>query len=205
MTKPMTASSNKGNELERIIEGCKRGERGSQKKLYEMFYGKMMGVCLRYTKDQDEASDVLQDSFIKAFGNIHSYTGEGSFEGWLRRLVVNTAIDRVRKKQKDHFLLDDSDRTMENEKEEPEVEEKEREADWQFQAKEAMEAIQQLSPKYRTVFNLYVFENYSHEEIAEMLGINIGTSKSNLAKAKRNLRKMLGEKGKRETNPWLKD
>ncbi len=189
----MTSSSKSG--LEEIIEGCKQEDRACQKKLYEMFYGKMMGVCLRYTRNMDEAQDVLQDSFIKAFDNMETYTGGGSFEGWLRRLVVNTAIDHLRKKQKDHYLLDEEDPTLENQKDEDDTEEIENEEFYQVKAQEVMEALQKLSPKYRTVFNLYVMENHSHQEIAEILGINEGTSKSNLAKAKRNLKKLLKKEG----------
>ncbi len=180
-------------ELDRIVEGCKRNDRTAQKKLYEFYYGKMMGVCLRYAKSPEQAKDILQDSFIKVFRNMKMFSDTGSFEGWLRRVVTNTAIDHFRKKKKDHVLLGE-EWTVEDfgDAEADESQEKqEEEALTNLKAEEAMKALQQLSPAYRSVFNLYVVENYSHQEIADILDISVGTSKSNLAKAKRNLRKLL--------------
>lgn len=158
-----------------------------------MFYGKMYAVCLRYIKDEDVAKDVVQDGFIKVFDKIGKYNHQGSFEGWMRRLIVNTAIDFLRK-QKNHFVAMDNDAVMKDVDDQLNIEEGVDEELLQIKAELAMEAVQELSPAYRTVFNMYVIENYSHREIAEILDISEGTSKSNLAKAKQNLRKILEEK-----------
>jgi RNA polymerase sigma-70 factor (ECF subfamily) len=155
-----------------------------------------MGSCLRYTRDQDRAKDILQEAFIKIFSNISKFEDTGSFEGWMRRVVVNTAIDHLRKKKNDHVFMGEENSPEEHRDEQLDEEEdvKEEEEFKQAKAQEIIEALQELSPGYRAVFNLYVVENYSHKEIAEMLDINIGTSKSNLAKAKRNLKEILAKK-----------
>jgi RNA polymerase sigma factor (sigma-70 family) len=183
-------------ELAELIEGCKKGDRTSQKEVFERFQPQLMGSCLRYTKDQDRAKDILQEAFIKIFSNIGKFEDTGSFEGWMRRVVVNTAIDHLRKKKNDHVFMGEENSPEEHRDEQLDEEEdvKEEEEFKQAKAQEIIEALQELSPGYRAVFNLYVVENYSHKEIAEMLDINIGTSKSNLAKAKRNLKEILAKK-----------
>lgn len=184
----------KGNqELKVIIDGCVRNSEKHQQKLFRMFYGKMYAVCLRYMKDEDVAKDLVQDGFIKVFDKIGKYNHKGSFEGWMRRLIVNTCIDFIRK-QKNHFVAMDNDAVMKDVDDQLRIEEGVDEQILQIKAELAMEAVQELSPAYRTVFNLYVIENYSHREIAEILDISEGTSKSNLAKAKQNLRKILEDK-----------
>jgi RNA polymerase sigma-70 factor (ECF subfamily) len=171
-----------------LIEGCSKGDRKSQQRVYETYYGKMLGVCLRYTHDMEQAKDVLQDGFIKVFSKMEKYDRKGSFEGWMRRIVVNTAIDHFRKKKTDFVLLG-ADQSVEDFME---VEEDENDSpEFEFKASQVIEAMQMLSPAYRTIFNLYVFENLSHKEIAGRLSISVGTSKSNYAKAKRNLKKIL--------------
>lgn len=154
-----------------------------------MYYGKMKAVCLRYASSTDEAKDMVQDGFIKVFSSLEKFEGNGSLEGWIRRIMVNLSIDQYRKK-KHHVDLD-----LENSKhfvEESVDEEDEQESDiYDFQPHHIVEAMQQLTPVYRTVFNLYVFENFSHQEISEKLGISLGTSKSNYAKAKKNMKKIL--------------
>ncbi|MEY3397943.1 MAG: hypothetical protein RL220_537 [Bacteroidota bacterium] len=164
--------------------------------MYKLYYGKMKAVCLRYTKDADAAQDVLQEGFIKVFSNIDRYTGVGSFEGWVRRIMVNLSIDRFRKSKTDLLMLGSERSSEEFEDEiEDEIDEYDR---YDFKPEEIIEAMHQLSPAYRTVFNLYVFENYTHQDIADTLGISVGTSKSNFAKAKRNLKNILLTKtGKR--------
>ncbi|MBE2246317.1 MAG: sigma-70 family RNA polymerase sigma factor [Candidatus Competibacteraceae bacterium] len=140
-----------------------------------MFASKMYGVCLRYAKDTTEAEDILQDGFIKVFQHMGSFKHEGSFEGWVRRIMVNTALERFRKKNPlitvsevypiaKNMKYDDIESNM--------------------SAAELMQLVQKLSPGYRTVFNLYAIEGYSHQEIADMLGISEGTSKSQLARAR---------------------
>lgn len=169
-------------ELKQIIEGCQKNDRSAKEQLYKRFSAKMYGVCLRYTKDQTAAEDVLQDGFIKAFRNIKQFSFKGSFEGWLRRIMVNTAIERFRKRNYLHnateiteaYDLADDYSIMDN-----------------LSAKELVDLIRGLTPQYRTVFNLYVVEGYAHKEIAKMLNISEGTSKSNLARARKILQQQI--------------
>ena len=178
-------------QLKEIIEGCLRNDRRSQEAIFKLFYGKMMVVCMRYTNDKDTAQEVLQEGFMKVFEKLGAFDYKGSFEGWVRRIVANTAIDSIRRSKKNPILTD-NDNDFKIGGENP-MEEKETIELGEIKAEMAMEAIQKLSPAYRTVFNLYVLEEYSHKEIAEMLGISEGTSKSNLAKAKMNLQKILNQ------------
>ena len=176
-------------ELTIIVEKCKKQDRLSQRKIYEMFYGKMMAVCLRYARNSDDAKDILQDGFIKAFNKIDRYSFEGSFEGWLKRIIVNTAIDSYRRKKREVTIADDSlikddaiiDDEVTNKYE-------------GLSINDIVDAMQQLSPGYRSVFNLYVMEGLTHKEIAETLNVSEGTSKSNFAKAKSNIKKILTKK-----------
>lgn len=178
-------------KLKEIVNGCLNDDRRSQEALFKMFYGKMLAVCSRYISDPDTAQEVLQEGFIKVFDKLEVFDFKGSFEGWVRRIIVNTAIDSIRKskrapilKEKDtDFKVDSMDHIEENETIEL----------TELKASIAMKAIEKLSPGYRTVFNLFVIEEYSHKEIAEILGISEGTSKSNLSKAKLNLKRILTE------------
>ena len=180
-------------KLKAIVEGCLREERKCQQMIFEMYYGKMMSTCLRYISDRDEAQDVLQDGFIKVFNNIAKFDFNGSFEGWVRRIVVNTAIDYIRKKRKDIFQVIDHEFIINNYSDK--ADENENESIYaNLKNDEIIEAIQQLSPAYRTVFNMYVIDGYNHQQIADLLKINIGTSKSNLAKARMNLKRILKNK-----------
>lgn len=180
-------------QLVQLVNGCIRNDRAAQRKLYEMYYGKMMGVCLRYANDSNQAKDILQDGFIKVFGNLDRYNFNGSFEGWVRRIIVNTAIDYFRKKRSSHVLLLSDDQAIEGFEEDVEELEFEINPDSkpEFTMQDVVEAMHELSPAYRTVFNLFVLENKSHLEIAEELNISVGTSKSNFSKAKVNIRKIL--------------
>lgn len=153
-----------------------------QAALYERFAPRMYGVCLRYTSDPDEAQDILQEGFIKVFRHLEKFRQEGSFEGWIRRIMVNTAIEHFRKRKTLNQVT---------EKEELSLESPEENALDRLAEKDIIALIQQLSPGYRTVFNLYVIEGYGHKEIASMLGISEGTSKSQLARAKSVLQKMV--------------
>ena len=154
----------------------------------------MFSVCLRYISDRDTAQEVLQEGFIKVFDKLEHFDFKGSFDGWIRRIIANTAIDTIRKNKRSPFLSDkDTDFKQEAVDEMVEKEELEFKT---LKAEVALEAVSKLSPAYRTVFNLYVMEDYSHKEIADILGINEGTSKSNLAKAKMNLQRILKEKYK---------
>ncbi|PKR81012.1 hypothetical protein CW751_07550 [Brumimicrobium salinarum] len=179
------------DQLKKLIKRCIKHERAAQKQLFELFYGKMLGVCLRYTKDRDRAQEVVQTSFIKIFDKLEEFDFKGSFEGWVRRIMVNASIDAIRKRNRQPFSTDEE--YMFNDS--YSVQEHNLDDDiTKIKAEYAIEAIQELSPAYQTVFNLYVIENYSHKEIASILDISEGTSKSNLAKAKQNLRKILSEK-----------
>ena len=178
-------------KLKEIVEGCLQNNRRSQEALFQMFYGKMLAVCMRYISDHDAAQEVLQEGFIKVFDKLEVFDFKGSFEGWVRRIVVNTAIDSIRKAKRAPILKDnDNDFKMDASNE---IEQNEKIEMIELKAEKAVEAIQKLSPGYRTVFNLFVIEEYSHKEIAEMLGISEGTSKSNLSKAKKNLKQILTE------------
>jgi RNA polymerase sigma-70 factor (ECF subfamily) len=188
----MSDNLEKIEDLRNIVDGCNRNDRRAQEQLFKMYYGKMLAVCRRYMNDNDSAQEVLQEGFIKVFDKIGGFDFKGSLEGWIRRIVANTAIDAIRKAKRNPFQTDkDTDFKQDATVEMIDQEE------WdllELKADAAMEAIQQLSPAYRTVFNLYVIEDYTHKEIADLLGINEGTSKSNLAKAKMNLQKILKKK-----------
>ena len=179
-------------ELHAHIEGCRRGEDKSQRWIFERYYRLMFGVCMRYVSDRDAVQDVVQEGFLKVFTNIEGYTFKGSFEGWIRRIMVNTSIDAIRRRKATGLVLgeDKSFEDVVDEGEEYDVVDDEHE----FTVKDVQTAMARLSTMYRAVFNLYVFDNMTHQEIAVKLGISVGTSKSNLAKARRNLRKILIEK-----------
>lgn len=181
-----------------LIDGCLREERRAQQRVYELFYGKMMAVCLRYTKNTDQAKDILQDGFIKVFRSVEKFNRAGSFEGWIRRIMVNTAIDHFRRSKNSYLLLGE-ERSIEDfgdHDEEDTLADDAGEDILDLKPADIINAMQKLTPAYRTVFNLYVFEELTHKEIADLLGINIGTSKSNLAKAKHNLKKLLTQEHK---------
>jgi RNA polymerase sigma factor (sigma-70 family) len=175
------------NEHE-IIKGCLKNDRASQKALYEQHYSKMLGVCLRYAKDKDEAKDILHEGFLKVFNNLKNFNGTGSFEGWIRRIMVNTSIDHLRKNKQNYLIVST---VYANEKASNTADEVEDDALIHIDKEEILKAVQELTPAYRTVFNLFVIEEFTHREIAEMLDISEGTSKSNLSKAKFNLKKNL--------------
>ena len=174
-----------------IISGCVKGDSKCQQIVYEKFYGKMLGVCMRYSKDREDARDILQDGFLKVFTNIKSYSGSGSFEGWIRKIMINTALDSIRKSKKLIQYAEDPSTLPTGQAGSLRVTTEEENENINVSTEEIMKAVQQLPIAYRTVFNLYVVDGFSHQEIAEQLGINIGTSKSNLSKAKMNLKKAL--------------
>ncbi|MBI9068110.1 MAG: sigma-70 family RNA polymerase sigma factor [Salinivirgaceae bacterium] len=162
-------------DLESLITACKRGKPDAQRKLYEHFSGKMFGVCLQYSKDYTEAEDIMQDGFIKVFTKIAQFNFNGSFEGWVRRIMVNCALERFRKQNMLYTVSDIQDYDYKLASEDALAE---------ISSKELLNLIQKLSPQYKTVFNLYAIEGYSHQEIGEMLKISVGTSKSNLSRAR---------------------
>lgn len=179
-------------QLQALIAGCLKGDRRSQQAIHKMFYGKMKAVCMRYTRDSDQAMDIVQEGFLKVFTNLEKYSGVGSLEGWIRRIMVNLAIDRFRKLKNDFILLGENQSVEDFEGEADEEEENNGEDEiYDITPEQIIDAMQQLSPAYRTVFNLYVYEDYTHQDIAEALGISVGTSKSNYAKARKNMKKLL--------------
>ncbi|HIA36263.1 MAG TPA: sigma-70 family RNA polymerase sigma factor [Flavobacteriales bacterium] len=169
--------------IDKLVAGCAKGDRKCQQIIYEKFYSKMMGVCLRYASNKQEAQDLVHDGFIKVFEKIYKYNYSGSFEGWVRRIMINTSIDHYRK-NKNIFIKENQDFAN------IEGEEPDQDILSQLRTEDIMKAVQSLSPGYRAVFNLYVVEGYSHKEVSDELGISVGTSKSNLAKAKKNLRQL---------------
>ena len=172
------------NTEEQIREGCVKGDCKYQQMLYNMFASKMFSVCLRYANEYNSAQDLLQEGFVKVFKNVEKFRGEGSFEGWVRRIFVNTAIEHYRKQVNLYALHDTEARGYEF------YEENALET---LKQEDIMKMIQKLSDGYRTVFNLYVIEGFSHKEIGGMMGISEGTSKSQLARARYLLQKMITE------------
>lgn len=168
---------------EQICEGCIRGEPASQKALYDRFARQMMAVCMRYARNGEQAQDILQDGFVKVFQKISSYRGDGPLGGWIARTMVNTALDHIRREK--HY-----DRSVDLTEAEYLAQE-ESTAVSKLSTQELMEIIQALPPGYRSVFNMFAIEGYSHKEIANELGVTENTSKSQFMKAKAYLRKQL--------------
>lgn len=162
-------------ELKNIINECASGNARAQEKLYRMLAPKMFGVCLRYAKDRTEAEDNLQDGFIKVFSNIKSFRHEGSFEGWVRRIMVNVSLSKFRKQ---HVLYPVEDMAQYDSVQISD------DILAKIGAEDLLGLIQQLPPRYRMVFNLFVMEGMNHQEISETMDISVGTSKSNLARAR---------------------
>ena len=176
-------------EEEILIEGCKKKNRAAQEQLYKRYASRMKGICLRYAKDEEEAKDILQESFIKIFSHIDSFVWQQkfSFEGWLKRIVVNTAISYYKKKKKNHpsYPLEDYENTIHDHEEE------EISVNPDVSQTELLQALQELPEIFRMVFNLFYIENYSHKEISEALSIDEKTSRTRLFRAKELLRKKL--------------
>ncbi|HSU28804.1 MAG TPA: RNA polymerase sigma factor [Chitinophagaceae bacterium] len=176
-------------ELTYHVGACAQNNRESQKVVYYSFYGYAMSICDRYTNRPDDAVEILNDGFLKIFKEIHHYQPAyadvvSSFKGWLRKIMVYTAIDHFRKHHK-HQMVTELDSVV------YQVASVGEDAVDKLSYDEIIRAIQELSPGYRTVFNLFVIDGLSHEEIANRLGISTGTSKSNLSKARRQLQKIL--------------
>lgn len=164
-----------------LIEGCLKKNELCQRALFEQYAGRMMTVCLRYAGDRQEAEDILQESFVRVFSYLHQYRFTGSFEGWIRRIVANTALRVLEKKM--HFSEISSDLQIAQAANHGVLS--------KLSEDELLKLIGNLPPGYRVVFNLYVMEGYSHEEIAGMLHITAGTSRSQLSKAKNMLKQRI--------------
>lgn len=178
-----------------ILEGCKSGERNAFDLLYKKYASTMLGICMRYCKRREEAEDILHEGFIKVFANIAKFRGDGSFEGWIKRIMINTSLSYYHANLKHHFKSSVDD-----------LEDLPRDGDDDGvysnapSRSELLSLIQELPDGYRFVFNMYVFENFSHKEIARELGVSVNTSKSQLAKARRQLQKKLQQKYKLQPN-----
>ena len=171
---------------EQLIKACIKADAASQKEVFVRFSSRMLGVCNRYARNSADAEDILQDAFIKVFDKIHQFKFEGSFEGWIRKIVVNTALKKYSLRRYDkeisgYEIKDRDESVMEPSAYSP------------LTQKELMELINNLPDGYRLVFNLYVIEGYQHDEIAELLGIQPGTSRSQLVKARNLLQKQILE------------
>ena len=176
-----------GYEERDLLQACIHKERWAQKVLYEEYYGRMMGVCLRYSNNKEDALDILHEGFIKVFKNLTKYEPETSLTAWIRRIMVNTAIDFYRKNVRRR--TEDIDEAFDISSADPD-------AISLITTEEILSVVQELSPAYRAVFNLYIIEGYSHKEIADLLEITESTSRSNLVKARLKLKAMLVERSK---------
>ena len=171
--------------IDDLITRSKAGERKAQELLYQHFASKMLGVCMRYATDKMEAEDMLQNGFIKMFKKLDDYRGEGSFEGWIRRIMVHSSIEYYRKHHKMVQVIDVTEMS-----DEPSVDPT---AMAMMSAQDLMGLINRLSPGYKMVFNLYAVEGYSHREIAEIMGITEGASKSQLSRARSILKDLVAK------------
>ena len=177
-------------DYHQLVKDCLRGDSAAQRQLYEHFAGNMLGVCYRYTKSMVDAEDVLQEGFIMVFKNLHQFNFTGELGGWVRRIMVHSSIEYYRKH---HKMLSVAE--LEETGKEPSVNPV---AIARLDAKDLMALIQQLSPGYRMVFNLYAVEGYSHKEIGEIMGISEGASKSQLSRARAILKEQISQtEGKR--------
>ncbi|NAY91586.1 sigma-70 family RNA polymerase sigma factor [Muricauda sp. JGD-17] len=167
-------------DLEELIHNCKKGKREAQAELYRKYSGILFGMCLKYSKNKTEAEDNLHDSFVTIFNKIDQYRFKGSFEGWIKRITVNTVLQKYRKEQHLNVVSENYGETVEVDTEHADI-----------SLSTLLGYIQELPNKYRLTFNLYVLDGYSHKEISEMLGTSTGTSKSNLARAKMILREKI--------------
>ncbi|MEM1320325.1 MAG: sigma-70 family RNA polymerase sigma factor [Bacteroidota bacterium] len=165
-----------------LIMGCREQNRLAQKYLYQRYYGKLLGVCMRYTSNREEAISILNMAFFKIFQSIDNYNSSGSFKGWMSRIALNTSIDHLRSNTTYRKVMDynsEKEVLIEND------------AIDALAAEELYALIQQLPTASRSVFSLYVIEGYKHHEIAEQLGISVGTSKWHLSSARKQLQKLL--------------
>jgi len=179
------------NSEEQIIKGCIDGKRKAYSQLFRIYAPVMLGVCLRYCKNRIDAEDVMQDGFIKVFSSIGKFRSEGSFEGWIKRIMINSAIDNYQANLKHAFHedVDEMDQLLEI-GENPSADDDLPE-ELKIPHQKLMEMIQELPDGYRVVFNLYAIENFNHKEIASLLGITENTSKTQLLKARKALRKKI--------------
>lgn len=176
-----------------IIDRCKSGEQKAQFQLYKLYYKAMYNTCLRIVNDSQEAEDIMQEAFLKAFEKMKTYKGEVSFGAWLKRIVINHSLDELRKRKFDMESMEDSFFELKEKKDEKE---RINEEEVILKAEEIRDEINNLPDGYRIVLSLYLIEGYDHDEISEILNISSSTSRSQCARAKQKLLKKLQEKAK---------
>lgn len=169
-------------KLEDILKQCKDGDRQAGEQLYRLFSGTMFAICLRYSRNRPEAEDNLQDGFIKVFESLGQYSGKGSFEGWMKRIFINIALEKYRKIRPVQLVEELPESVL------PDIED-----EIVVPEQKLLEFVEELPERYRLVFNLYVLEDMQHKEIARLAGITEGTSKSNLARAREILKRRIKE------------
>jgi len=177
---------------EQLIEGCRQGERSAQRNLYEKYSRRLFGICMRYCDSREEAEEILQEGMLKVFQKIEAFKGDGSLESWMKKIMVNTALDHYRKGKhreqetewQDHINISSEELT-------------------DLKAKDLLTVVMKLPKGFRTVFNLYAIEGYNHGEIGKMLGISEGTSKSQYARARAQIIKMLEKESEAVTKSGL--
>lgn len=175
-------SSNTVDIHTRLVERCKRQDRQAQKELYDLYHVQMFHVALRILNSKEEAEDVLQEAFVDMFKKIHTFRGDSTFGAWFKRIVTNKSINELKKKK---YPTSDVEEL-------PEITEAEEEAySVEYTVDQIKSAMSELKPGFRTVFSLYMFESYTHQDIAEEMGISVGTSKSQLSRAKEKVRNWL--------------
>ena len=185
--------SSQFSDIVQILDGCQRGDRNCQRRLYELYYGYAMSICLRYATQRDAAAEILNDAFFKTLTSLDKFDRSQPFKPWFRRIIINAAVDAFRKKSNLPLFLDLSNA--------PEIAEDPTPMPDISTEEDLLPVLAELSPAYRTVFNLYVMEEYTHREIGQMLGITESASRSNLARASAILKKIIVEKKPLDTWP----
>jgi len=171
------------DSLEYLIKQCQEQNRKAQEEIYLEFSPVLFSICLRYAENYEDAQDIFQEGFIHIFNKINQFKFEGSFEGWMKRIMVNLNLEKLKKRN--NLPFEDYENVIITD------EEDNNEVEQNFDYQQLLEAVHNLPPQYRQVFNLYIFEEYSHQKIAEMLSISVGTSKSNLSRARNLLKQKL--------------
>lgn len=174
------------DQLNILIKQCQKNKRQAQAEIYKRFSAKLFSVCLRYSNHYEDAQDNFQEGFIQIFNKIDQFRFQGSFEGWMRRIMVNYCIEKHR--EKNHLFVINEEITPDYDSEEPDLDSTD---DQDFTYEELLDFIKQLPDRYRQVFNLYVIDGYTHQQIADLLHISVGTSKSNLSRAREKLIEMI--------------
>lgn len=178
-------------DLADLISGCRDNDGKAQRALYDLLHPKMLGICLRYARDVDQAHDMLQEGFIKVFQRIDQFGGKGAFEGWVRKIIVNACLEILRKERSaGESIVEEHESMLVVEKGANPLE--------VLQAQDVLALVQQLPVGYRTVFNLFAIEGYSHEEIAKTLNVSVNTSYSQYHRAKAMMQRMLNSEKKRK-------